>query len=233
MQELFSVFIESSLSTERLEAYRRYPGERSFDALLRYLWNTELCTSFYPLLQHLEVALRNAMHTALSEKFETEWWFDTPGPLDSYQSNQIAKAKDKITRRAEKETPGKVVAELEFGFWTALLHPRYRNTLVPPLMKKAFSEVAQISRKAKRGFVSESLNEIRIFRNRIFHHEPVWYFEDLHKKHNLILQFILWLNPSLFKVTLLMDKFPEIYGAGTLPFKEPLLSLTTQGLFRR
>ncbi len=233
MQELFSVFIEDSLSTERLEAYRRYPGERSFDALLRYLWNTELCASFYPLLQHLEVALRNAMHAALSKKYTNDRWFDTTGLLDRFQSDQIAKAKDKIKRRKERETPGKVVAELEFGFWTALLYPTYKNSLVPPLMKEAFSGVAQIPRKTKRGYISNSLNEIRMFRNRIFHHEPVWYFDDLHKKHNLILQFILWLNPSLFKVTLLMDRFPDVYGAGTLPFKGPLLSLTTRGLFSR
>lgn len=215
MQGVFPLFIEGVLSEERLRAYRRYPGDTDVDAVLRYLWNTELSASFYAPLQHLEVALRNTMHEALAAKYDSEFWFDRPGLLDAYQVAQVGKARDKIGLPAGYGA-GKIVAELEFGFWTALLHRRYRPSLVPVLMKDAFRGVERGSRT--REFLSEAFNRIRMLRNRIFHHEPIWHFRDLQDQYALVLQLILWISPALFRVAMLTDRFPSVYGAGSRPF---------------
>lgn len=172
--------------------------------------------------------MRNAMHTALSERYDSEFWFDKARLLDPYQAGQVVKARKRIPKQHQCNS-GKIVAELEFGFWTALLYKRYQPTLVPPLLKKAFSNVTDIPRQERRAFLSDALGDIRRFRNRLFHHEPIWYFSDLCQKHNTILQLILWLSPSLFKVTQSLDRFHDVYRAGTLPFKAHLLALSESG----
>lgn len=225
MQGVFPLFIEGVLSEERLRAYRRYPGDTDVDAVLRYLWNTELSASFYAPLQHLEVALRNAMHEALTVKYGTEFWFDTPELLHAFQVEQVDKARRKIGLPVGYGA-GKIIAELEFGFWTALLHKKYAPSLVPVLMKDAFRCVEKGCRT--REFLSEALNKARMLRNRIFHHEPIWYFRDLPDQHMMILQLILWVSPSLFRIALLTDRFSCVYKAGTHPFHVGVLGMVLE-----
>lgn len=229
MQELFLQSIEKSLSAERLAAYRRFDGETSFDAVLRYLWNTELCSCFYAPLQHLEVTLRNAMHSALVNRYETELWFDCPRLLSEYQTRQVADVRRKLLERHQNNA-GKIVADLSFGFWTALLHKRYSATLLPPLLKLAFKDV-DVPRQQKRAYLSRQLTEIRQFRNRVFHHEPIWTFKDLHEKHSMMLQIILWLNPDMFRLTMMVDTFNEVYQAGTKPYNAGLREVSTSSFF--
>lgn len=222
MQELFAQIVASSLSPERLGAYRRYSGDTEFDSLLRYMWNTELGASFYGPLQHLEVTMRNAMHIALVEKYGTELWFDIPQLLKTYQTKQVDKARSKLAQ-SDQINPGKIIAELEFGFWTGLLSRKYAPSIVPVVIKGAFSGVER--RYRERSYLCDELNAIRSFRNRVFHHEPIWYLTDLSKKHAMVMQFLLWLSPSVFRMAVAVDRFASVYAQGTLPFRNCLMEI--------
>jgi len=65
--------------------------------------------------------------------------------------------------------PGKVIAELTFGFWVDLLQSQnHRSLWVDRKLNKA-SPFA----KRKRRQIHGRLREIQLLRNRIFHHEGI------------------------------------------------------------
>lgn len=230
MQALFLEAIKLSLSEARLDGYKRYSGDTDFDCLLRYLWNSKLSESFYVPLQNLEVILRNRIHDSLTDHYGTEFWFDRHGLLGGCQPKQVSQAKGKVPAR-EHGNAGKIVAELNFGFWSALVVRRYSATLVPVLLGDCFKKVTPAYRN--RAYVASALNGLRLLRNRVSHHEPIWYYQDLAEKFNDTMQFIFWLSPELFRVTNQMTNFHEIYSKGTLPYKEIVLNALSPGrLFR-
>ncbi len=114
--------IESVLAVERLDAYRQ-DGANEITTLSRYLLNLALCEALYSPLQFAEIALRNAIHTQLSQRYQADDWYDViPGrALPPWQAQQILKAKDALTDHGKPITPGGMVAELTFGFWSGFL----------------------------------------------------------------------------------------------------------------
>lgn len=224
MQELFWEELKLGLSEARLEGYRRSPQETEFDCVLRYLWNSRLSESFYIPLQNLEVVLRNRIHSALTNHYGTDMWFDIPRLLQSYQPGQIVLAKKKLSS-GDRSNAGKIVAELSFGFWSALVARRYSASLVPVLLKDCFRKVPSNCRRQQ--YLSVTLNDLRKFRNRVFHHEPIWHLRDLAAKFSMIMQLVLWLSPPLYNMTYPMTYFNDVYSKGTLPYKEIVLNSYT------
>jgi hypothetical protein len=71
-------------------------------------------------------------------------------------------------------TSDDVVAGLSFGFWVTILDPVFEPDLWAPGLQKAFPHFATITGQTlTRPPVARRLNEIRDFRNRIMHHEPI------------------------------------------------------------
>lgn len=110
--------LQLALSRSRLDPYlsqspqpNQLDLEKSFG---NYLWNLALCESLYPSLHGIEVALRNGIHDAASKKFSDEFWFKSH--LVGYEKDIIEKMGDDFSRRNIQATPGKYVAECNFGF---------------------------------------------------------------------------------------------------------------------
>src|SRR5687767_2132954 len=89
--------MRKALSAERLTSYRAHPGESPLDITARYCWNMALAEAMYPALQCLEVALRNAVHDAISAAPFTptgapvgEFWFRDASILVAPKSRQLA-----------------------------------------------------------------------------------------------------------------------------------------------
>jgi hypothetical protein len=127
----------------------------------------------YGLLHGLEVAVRNAQHRVLTVSYGTAAWYDHV-PLSPYWRDQLNKAEIKPGIGGK---PGKVLAELTFGFWIDLIKSANHWTLwVNPNHKtgqgrslhKAFPN-ARVARSVIHG----RLKAIQLLRNRISHHEPV------------------------------------------------------------
>lgn len=68
-----------------------------------------------------------------------------------------------------------------------------------------YAELEQIISKSKQ------INELRKFRNRIFHYEPI-FNKSPEKYHNEILQSTMWISLSLYKINKLFDEFDNIYN---------------------
>lgn len=159
--------IERAISVERLDRYKAAAGRDLAVAIALYEQNIALSEAVFGLLHGLEVAVRNQLHCALSTHFGTPMWFFAPGaPLSAY-------AKDKATAAQRSAggttaTPGKIVAELNFGFWCNLTARNYHWSLWQPCLHKAFPQG-----RLARAHIHGRLETIRMLRNRIAHNERV------------------------------------------------------------
>ena len=166
--------LEQRLSVERLGAYRAAVGGDLDRAVALYEWNAAVAGAFFEILGHFEVVVRNALHEQLTDWHATAGrpglWYDDPADiLDEHRHEEIAIARDRLRRAGKAETPGRVVAELNFGFWRFLLDRHYQNILWAQALRHAFPNLTPANRRTVYGPVVQ-LNE---FRNRIAHHEPI------------------------------------------------------------
>jgi hypothetical protein len=94
-----------------------------------------LSEALYPTLHGLEIALRNAVHAAATDIYGTSYWFNQHSAINpkstpaSRQHHSINTARAKVTNRKVEVTPGRIIAELNFGFWTTMLSGPYEQSL--------------------------------------------------------------------------------------------------------
>ena len=222
MQASTAAQLSRILSPERLDAYRqRLSPSISDEALLSaYLWNMALAESLYPSLQTLEVALRNAIHDAACRHFNSAHWFSMPGVLQHpNERDAVQRAVSSLTHQQKPQDAGRIVAELSFGFWTSLMDRRYEQSLWPRLLKPVFPHLPRSIRT--RAVISRRFHRVRQLRNRIFHHEPVWYWQDLAQHHQEVMEAFGWIEPTARNFVGILDRFNDVYalGAGSLQIR--------------
>lgn len=204
--------LEQSLSLERFNGYvQRANGDRTM-AVRLYERNTRLSESLYGVVQGLEVCLRNSIDRVLRSACGPNW-YDQPMALKYPLPEKLQSAKDSVLRQGKLLTPGRVVAELSFGFWTALIGRKYEKRLWVPYLHKAFPNaffpVAHPGKKPAaldRPDIAERLETIRQLRNRIAHHEPILHYE-LESEHCKIVEATSWICPT--------SNFPERFAVAS------------------
>lgn len=206
----FVTDLHQSLSQPRLEAYRPGNHGSDLDMLVNYFWNIDLAEALVACLHAAELALRNSLNDILVNHFHTDMWFYQPGFLQSGQLMEFAKALGKV---ANKPYPlaGRLVAELTFGFWTAIISSPYDAFWKPngyQLLYQVLPHATGISRKT----ICAQFIEIKNLRNRIAHYEAIWYLKDLGQKHQDIHQAIQWISPTLGQAILSVDKFQVVFN---------------------
>jgi len=221
MQEDYWKKLESCLSSDRLSAYGHdQASHRVITA--RYLWNIALSESLYAPLHLLEVGLRNAIHRVMFTETGSTTWYDEI-PLTSWGQTQVGKAKAEIARSGRQTTPGRVIAELHFGFWTAMFESNFEKPaarFLPRGIKATFPGMPKS--RHKRREIKADLDRIRRLRNRVFHHERIIHLRDLPEQHALMVDFLGWINPDLVELVGLVDDFPSIHAAGIQPYLDKL-----------
>lgn len=198
------------LAPERLTPYK-IDKETLRDMVVRYYWNVKLCESLYISLQNLEVVLRNAIYNRCFVYFDDEYWFEQTF-FREQELEEICKSKESLNRQRKIVDGCRIVAELNFGYWTSLFNEIYEVKLFRPALISIFPNSPRECRKRK--VFSTKLNEIRKLRNRVFHHEPIWTDSRLLDKHNSILEVIYWINKDMFHVTRSLDRFHDVYRSG-------------------
>ena len=164
----------ATITRQRLGKYLRAAGQDVQKALRLYVLNTKVSASVFVDLHYIEVALRNQFDRELAAKYGPEWFKDA-----GFLSLLNGRGQD-ILKKAQRDAkknwvhgpvpPGKVIAELTFGFWLQLTDSRLEHTLWVPCLHKAF-----LPRKApKRSTFNQQLEKLRQLRNRVAHHEPIF-----------------------------------------------------------
>lgn len=221
MQDDFADKLLVALSSERIAAYRdRMREDGNANLFTHYAWNIALSGSLYPSLQILGVVFRNTINNAISQYSRQTNWYDDGAIINIKDRDAIIKAKKTLAGINKPMEAGRVVAELNFGFWTALMDRRYEQVLWPKLLKPCFPHMPRNLRTRKN--VSSRFEQIRRLRNRIFHHEPIWYWRDLDKQHLDILEAIAWIEPAAKDFVTAINKFPDVYHNGRTTIKAEL-----------
>lgn len=157
-------------------------------ALHLYVRNTELSEALYGVVQGVEILLRNATHGALTKGLGTDMWWEVAG-LRDYEQNDISNAIEKIRLRSVAVTPGRIVADLNFGFWVNLYSNFYEVNFWVKHLKTLIP--ARISRKR----LHERLTELKMLRNRLAHHETL-IRRRVGDDYSNLLETVGWVSPT-------------------------------------
>jgi len=202
--------LEEALSLERFGRYLAWAGGDRERALDLYALNTRLSEALYTPLQVLEVVLRNRVHAVLTASRGPRWFEDPSLLPGAHQPSQVAEAKAQLAEERKADDPGRVVAALTLGFWTAMLGARGENLWQTTLKAIARREDGKGLRRKD---LSTPLTPIRLLRNRIAHHEPILAW-NLPKHHEAILRVTGWLSPAAAAWCRTLDRFDDVHPSG-------------------
>ncbi|PZR72264.1 MAG: hypothetical protein DLM73_13665 [Chthoniobacterales bacterium] len=177
-----------------------------------WFWNTALSEALYTPLQGLEVAVRNAIHRAISDLFGGPDWILKPGSyLRSSEQRMMTDAIDYLGLRGKPLTAGSMISELKFGFWTSLFDAHY-DKLWHRIIKAVFPAMPKTIRT--RGELSGRINSVRHLRNAVSHHHSIWHWRNLKERHEEIYLLLRWMEPEFADFILKQDRFPSVLSGG-------------------
>lgn len=178
--------ISATLSRPRIGTYMKEAKNDSVKAMRLYLWNARLSKALRFPLEVAEVALRNRIHLCLIDRYGANW-LDDPRFLGHAAQKSVDKINDARTVLGGRATTDRIVAELSFGFWTAMLKDRFveqlwrgRVTMGFPNLPKS---VLALPFEDQCTYIKDLADQIRNLRNRISHLEPILKI-DLSKQHS-------------------------------------------------
>ncbi len=195
--------IIQGISKDRLEKYLVESSGDNTKALALYELNTKLSEAFYTPIQGFEILLRNNIHKSLSENYGSDWLKSGKLPLEFFQRDTISKTLDKS--KVVLTIP-KLIAELNLGFWTSLFSRKYEE-LWRHNLRHIFKHTPTPLRRKE---ILKQLNTVRELRNRIAHHEPIFY-RELHKEHQAIINLIGLICPHTQKWITKESRFNDVY----------------------
>lgn len=200
--------LKLSISNQRLEAYRK-DGCDDLETVARCLWNTSISEAFYPSLQYLEVGLRNSIDRAASLRFRDSYWFKRNFLCGRCREDVNNAEKYLEGQGKDSSDSGALISELKFGFWTRLFSRNYESSLWNNTVFTRAAFPYMNRRIWGRGRLSERFHKIRLFRNRIFHHEQILKY-NLRSHHTKILETIGWIDPTLLNASRVIDRFDVV-----------------------
>lgn len=171
--------VRTSLSAARMATFENAAGVNSPDdpaGLLLYAWNAGVSGAFMAPLHICEVVIRNAVSNALEAIYGPRWpWSTTferslPNPPKGYKPRI-----DLANARRSAQSTGKVIPELKFVFWQKMFTSRYDTRIWDEHLLRVMPNLDQSESIATlRTAVYGDLESLRLLRNRIAHHEPIF-----------------------------------------------------------
>ena len=183
-----------------------------------YYANARVAQSFQPLLSFFEVILRNQLHYALAAHFNDVQWLINQKTsfmsdpslthtvkktgkvmVNDFLKKEVERSERTLIGKKRNVTAGRVIAELNLGFWNSL-YETHHYALLKGVPCKIFKSLPTgYGRKE----VNNAIQEIRTLRNRVSHNEPLCfsnkaydmtYAKEMYGKIN---DFLSWINPDI------------------------------------
>jgi hypothetical protein len=167
--------LEDFVSKPRLDRYLLTCKNSRSRAKDLYAANLKVAQAFYPVLNLFEIFLRNSINSRLQNHFnDPSWILNQKTGFMSHHSlrtdfwirKQVLKAERKIRGTP---TPGKIISEQSFGFWTSLFEKKHYGLIGGSSIHCFPNKPSPVNRHA----IAASLKDIREFRNRIYHNEAI------------------------------------------------------------
>lgn len=136
------------------------PHERWHDLYLEEILDAR---AKWPLINLIEVALRNRMSQQLENRFGGDFFLREPRQLMSAEISRLRDAQ----KNSSLLTKYEVIRKLPMGFWLQLLSKKYESILWAPALWRSFPTWDGKNRKS----VHEEVTAVWRLRNQIAHHE--------------------------------------------------------------
>ena len=183
--------IKKYISAARLQRYEAICGNDPKKSLKLYQTNLRLSQAFYPILSLFEIILRNAINDEMIRYYnDSDWLRNRKNTLvyrgvnnrngQPFTNDYLKKKIVNILRADRTASNGKIVSDLNFGFWTDLYEEKY----FPLVNGRPMYIFNQLPANTNRGNISRRLKDIKSFRNRVYHNEPIIF--DLDASDNTI-----------------------------------------------
>lgn len=186
------------ISAPRFATYLRARGGNREHALRLYQWNLEISAAFMAPLHVCEIAIRNGVSESL-EAIHGGAWPSTQGFIRSLPNPQRGhySPKHDLTQTSQKHpTTGKVVSDLKFAFWESILTKRFDRSIWNHQFLTSFpGGPTALAIPTLRAIYHTDVQQVRLFRNRIAHHEPI-FARNLQDEIDRIIRVIEWRNPT-------------------------------------
>ncbi len=159
------------ITEARFEPYLEEAGSDHERAVALYMWNARVSAAMFETLQHVEVALRNAIDAqfapVVASAPASATWLADPAVLNEASLARVTATTARLQRERASPTRARVVAGLGFGFWRALFNREYDSLWVMHL-HRAFTHGS-----GSRAEVATLVSKLVPFRNRLAHHETI------------------------------------------------------------
>ncbi len=201
--------LEYYLSQPRLDRFLSATGNSKTKAQKLYRINLRVSQAFYPVLNLFEIFFRNIVNYQVSSYFTNPNWIITEknGFMSDptlklsrfFLKNSVSNAERTIRRRRGIITSGKLIAEQSFGFWTSLFDTHHYRLIGGVVIHCFQNKPAYVNRNV----LNQKLNNIREFRNRVYHNEPICFngnmidFTEAMNIKNEIYELLDWIDADL------------------------------------
>ena len=158
-----------------MNKYKFACGGNKAKTIQLYQYNIKLCQRFYGIICLFEVMLRNLIDEHYKDKFGNNWIVTQArkGALLENDAGEIRQL-EKIYQDKGVYSHDKMVASFHFGFWTSLFTKRNYRVGGKTLLRIFPHKTCGLNQRQ----IYEQLSEIRAFRNRIAHYEPICFDAD-------------------------------------------------------
>lgn len=247
------------ISSKRLYSYQQIFNPKDKDELLGgYLWNLYVSSLFFKVSNLVEIGLRNAINNALTNDLGEVWWAKNKLRYKSYISSQhpipesvkklregFVSARSQAKREKESRygvmnyipTHEEIISNTKYQIWELILDDEFvGNKLIwNRNLGKAFKgSWPNNSSNDLLTSLRQEIKNIRLFRNRIAHHEPLW------KAHNInnIEDAIAYLNKKLSSMEKILnyispDKIQFVEAKGLLQELRKALTVNSINYYMR
>ncbi len=207
--------LSNAISLARLKPYLSHTNGNHEAALHLYAWNMEISAALWGGFHLLEITLRNSLHNQLVTLTGADDWWNIRSDEDRNESLLspsllilIDKALSKSARR--RRASFEVISEISFGFWSGLLSKKFHERLWTGKLENAFPSYA-----GQRDSLHASLEVMRLIRNRIAHHEPI-YERDILSDHFQICAILGFIEPRAEAWLRQNSRVPEVMSSKSL-----------------
>ena len=194
------------LSPARFRPYLRQTANH-LQAVAAYEENLLFCTRYFIAVHFLEITLRNEINGILSANLGPDW-FLRQDALIYPQIQQLEDSRKRLRKQGKKQpSPDDIVAELPLGFWVGILNAGYEKQQ-QYWRKYLYKGFGHRPKGHERKQLFNRYDDIRHFRNRVFHHDRI-----LHKtparKLSECLEAIGWIDMNAQRWAQdLLDRIP-------------------------
>lgn len=203
-------------------------------AVALYKAGLKIAAAFHPLLGLTEVVLRNQLNTILANHFNDANWIlnqktgfmSDPSltyinrrtgrtVVNDFLKKSVETAEAHFRRRGIRITAGKVIAEQNLSFWTDLFEVHHYRLL----QGRPIQIFQHLPTGKGRLEVWDALTNIRLFRNRINHNEPICFngtvidFTYPEAIYGAIVDILTWISPPVINWTQDIDTIPQTINA--------------------